>query len=64
MKKNTEDFMSLWNCPKPTIAKVHGFAAAGKVCMRSIIKSFNHIYMQIYIDYKLLRIINIIVFNK
>ena len=29
MKKNTEDFMSLWRCPKPTIAKVHGYAAAG-----------------------------------
>jgi len=29
MKKNTEDFMSLWRCPKPTIAKVHGAAVAG-----------------------------------
>ncbi len=29
MKRNTEDFMSLWRCPKPTIAKVHGYAAAG-----------------------------------
>jgi enoyl-CoA hydratase len=29
MKKNTEDFMSLWRSPKPTIAKVHGYAAAG-----------------------------------
>ncbi|MCJ0763486.1 crotonase/enoyl-CoA hydratase family protein [Variovorax terrae] len=29
MKRNTEDFMSLWRCSKPTIAKVHGWAAAG-----------------------------------
>jgi enoyl-CoA hydratase len=29
MKRNTEDFMSLWKSPKPTIAKVHGWAAAG-----------------------------------
>ncbi|MDQ7972835.1 MAG: crotonase/enoyl-CoA hydratase family protein [Rhodocyclaceae bacterium] len=29
MKKNTEDFMALWRCPKPTIAKVHGYAVAG-----------------------------------
>ena len=29
MKKNTEDFMSLWNSYKPTIARVHGYAAAG-----------------------------------
>ena len=29
MKQNTEDFMSLWRCPKPTIAKVHGHAVAG-----------------------------------
>ena len=29
MKRNTEDFMSLWRCSKPTIAKVHGAAAAG-----------------------------------
>lgn len=29
MKRNTELFMSLWRCSKPTIAKVHGFAAAG-----------------------------------
>ena len=29
MKSNTEDFMSLWKSPKPTIAKVHGYAAAG-----------------------------------
>ena len=29
MKKNTDDFMSLWHCPKPTIAKVHGAAVAG-----------------------------------
>lgn len=29
MKRNTEDFMSLWKSPKPTIAKVHGYAAAG-----------------------------------
>lgn len=26
---NTEDFMSLYRCSKPTIAKVHGFAVAG-----------------------------------
>ncbi|MFA7504973.1 MAG: crotonase/enoyl-CoA hydratase family protein [Burkholderiaceae bacterium] len=29
MKGNTEDFMSLWRSPKPTIAKVHGAAVAG-----------------------------------
>ncbi|MEN9630428.1 MAG: hypothetical protein RJA10_3656 [Pseudomonadota bacterium] len=29
MKRNTDDFMSLWRCPKPTIAKVHGAAVAG-----------------------------------
>jgi len=29
MKRNTEDFMSLWRSYKPTIAKVHGYAAAG-----------------------------------
>lgn len=29
MKKNTEDFMTLWKSSKPTIAKVHGAAAAG-----------------------------------
>jgi enoyl-CoA hydratase len=29
MKQNTEDFMSLWRCPKPTIAMVHGAAVAG-----------------------------------
>jgi len=29
MKKNTEDFMSLWHSYKPTIARVHGYAAAG-----------------------------------
>ena len=29
MKRNTEDFMSLWRCSKPTIAKVHGYAVAG-----------------------------------
>lgn len=29
MKRNTEDFMSLWRSPKPTIAKVHGWAVAG-----------------------------------
>ena len=29
MKKNTEDFMSLWRSHKPTIARVHGYAAAG-----------------------------------
>ena len=29
MKRNTEDFMSLWRSHKPTICKVHGYAAAG-----------------------------------
>jgi enoyl-CoA hydratase len=29
MKKNTEDFMSLWRSHKPTICKVHGYAVAG-----------------------------------
>ncbi|MCR6733109.1 MAG: crotonase/enoyl-CoA hydratase family protein [Afipia sp.] len=29
MKQNTEDFMSLWRCSKPTIAKIHGAAVAG-----------------------------------
>src|SRR6478752_97767 len=29
MKRNTEDFMSLWRSPKPTIAKVQGYAVAG-----------------------------------
>lgn len=29
MKRNTEDFMSLWRCSKPTIAKIHGAAVAG-----------------------------------
>ncbi len=29
MKGNTEDFMALWRCRKPTIAKVHGYAVAG-----------------------------------
>ncbi|HYF18300.1 MAG TPA: crotonase/enoyl-CoA hydratase family protein [Ramlibacter sp.] len=29
MKRTTEDFMALWRSAKPTIAKVHGFAAAG-----------------------------------
>ena len=29
MKRNTEDFMTLWKSPKPTIAKVHGYAVAG-----------------------------------
>jgi len=29
MKRYTEDFMSLWRSPKPTIAKVHGAAVAG-----------------------------------
>lgn len=29
MKRFTEDFMSLWRCSKPTIAKVHGYAVAG-----------------------------------
>jgi len=29
MKRYTEDFMALWRSPKPTIAKVHGYAVAG-----------------------------------
>ncbi|TAM11860.1 MAG: crotonase/enoyl-CoA hydratase family protein [Nevskiaceae bacterium] len=29
MKRNTDDFMALWRCRKPTIAKVHGAAVAG-----------------------------------
>jgi len=29
MKRYTDDFMSLWRSPKPTIAKVHGAAVAG-----------------------------------
>ncbi len=29
MKRNTDDFMSLWRARKPTIAKVHGAAVAG-----------------------------------
>ena len=29
MSRNTEDFMSLWRSPKPTICKIHGAAAAG-----------------------------------
>lgn len=29
MKRHTEDFMSLWRSPKPTLAKVHGAAVAG-----------------------------------
>jgi enoyl-CoA hydratase len=29
MSRNTDDFMSLWRASKPTIAKVHGAAAAG-----------------------------------
>lgn len=29
MKRCTEDIMSLWRCPKPTIAKVHGAAVGG-----------------------------------
>jgi len=29
MKRNTEDFMSLWRSYKPTICKLHGYAAAG-----------------------------------
>jgi len=29
MKRNTDDFMSLWRSPKPTIAQVHGAAVAG-----------------------------------
>lgn len=29
MKENTDCFMSLWRCSKPTLAKVHGYAVAG-----------------------------------
>jgi enoyl-CoA hydratase len=29
MKANTDSFFSLWRCPKPTIAKVRGYAIAG-----------------------------------
>lgn len=29
MKRNTDDFLSLWRSYKPTICKVHGFAIAG-----------------------------------
>ena len=29
MGRNTRDFMSLWRCSKPTIAKVRGYAVAG-----------------------------------
>jgi len=29
MKRNTDDFFSLWRCAKPTICKVHGYAVAG-----------------------------------
>jgi enoyl-CoA hydratase len=29
MKRNTDDYFSLWRSLKPTIAKVHGFAVAG-----------------------------------
>ncbi|MBK0393836.1 crotonase/enoyl-CoA hydratase family protein [Ramlibacter algicola] len=29
MKRNTDDFMALWRSAKPTICKVHGYAAAG-----------------------------------
>ena len=29
MWKNTQQFMSLWRCPKPVLCKVHGFAVGG-----------------------------------
>lgn len=29
MRRNTDDFFSLWRCTKPTICKVHGYAVAG-----------------------------------
>jgi enoyl-CoA hydratase len=29
MKRNTDDFFSLWRSLKPTVAKVHGYAVAG-----------------------------------
>ena len=34
MKGDTEDIMSLWRSPKPTIAKVHGYAVAGGTTLR------------------------------
>jgi len=32
MKRNTDDFFSLWRSLKPTIAKVHGYAARRRQC--------------------------------
>jgi enoyl-CoA hydratase len=29
MSRNTDDFMALWRCSKPTIAKIRGYAVAG-----------------------------------
>ncbi len=29
MKRNTDDFMSLWRSDKPTVVKLHGYAVAG-----------------------------------
>ena len=29
MKRNTDDFMSLWRARKPTLCKIHGYAVAG-----------------------------------
>ena len=40
MKRNTDDFMSLWRCSKPTIAKVHGYAVAGGSDMKSSVWRF------------------------
>ena len=41
MKKNTEQFMSLWRSYKPVICKIHGFAVAGgsdiALCCDSVI---------------------------
>ncbi len=34
MSANTQHFMSLWLCHKPTIAKVRGYAVAGAIAER------------------------------
>ena len=36
MKKNTDDFMSLWRCPKPTIARVQGACVSGAFMMANM----------------------------
>ena len=38
MKRNTEDFMSLWRSPKPTIAKVHGHAVGRRQRHRAVLR--------------------------